>query len=102
MNVAKPRGDRLTGVIAAVVVGALGVTAALVGVGVSSAGPKLADIGAWLWSSHTESGETSVWDRIEWNGGVAYLSDTLMKTPRGGFPAAPLYQCDDRSGGATS
>ncbi|RCG29414.1 fibronectin type III domain-containing protein [Sphaerisporangium album] len=55
MDVPKPRGDRLTGVIAAVVVGALGVTAALVGVGVSSASPRLADIGAWLWSSHTGS-----------------------------------------------
>ncbi|GII62441.1 hypothetical protein Skr01_25260 [Sphaerisporangium krabiense] len=43
-----------------------------------------------------ESGETSdVWNRIEWNGGVGYLSDTLMKTPRGAFPAAPLFQCDD-------
>ncbi|WP_424530843.1 hypothetical protein ACOZ38_13635 [Sphaerisporangium viridialbum] len=46
--------------------------------------------------TESEPGETSaVWDRIEWNGGVGYLSDTLMKTPRGGFPAAPLFQCDD-------
>ncbi|WP_405146881.1 fibronectin type III domain-containing protein [Sphaerisporangium sp. NBC_01403] len=46
--------------------------------------------------TESESGDTSaVWDRIEWNGGVGYLSDTLMKTPRGGFPAAPLFQCDD-------
>jgi hypothetical protein len=43
-----------------------------------------------------ESGETSdVWNRIEWNGGVGYLSETLMRTPRGSFPAAPLFQCDD-------
>lgn len=46
--------------------------------------------------TESESHETSdIWDRIEWNGGVGYLSDTLMKTPRGGFPAAPLFQCDD-------
>ncbi|GII83212.1 hypothetical protein Ssi03_12020 [Sphaerisporangium siamense] len=46
--------------------------------------------------AEAESGETSdVWNRIEWNGGVGYLSDTLMKTPRGAFPAAPLFQCDD-------
>ncbi|MCW2876869.1 MAG: hypothetical protein JWQ95_969 [Sphaerisporangium sp.] len=46
--------------------------------------------------TEAESQETSdTWDRIEWNGGVGYLSDTLMKTPRGGFPAAPLFQCDD-------
>ncbi|WP_214412837.1 fibronectin type III domain-containing protein [Sphaerisporangium fuscum] len=43
-----------------------------------------------------ETKETSdIWNRIEWKGGVGYLSDTLMKTPRGGFPAAPLFQCDD-------
>ncbi|MEV7969351.1 hypothetical protein AB0O34_25695 [Sphaerisporangium sp. NPDC088356] len=202
MKIPMPRGDRLTAVIATGVVAVLGVAAVVVGVGVSSASPKLADVGAWLWSSargavvhanglsgrvdgrienvakpgshlkvdfvlkaknpagegqstasatadltyprqayqnanndqtdtiirpgtgktgevgripkgqyrsitvicqlrgdsvtESESGETSVvWDRIEWNGGVGYLSDTLMKTPRGGFPAAPLFQCDD-------
>ncbi|GAA4068530.1 fibronectin type III domain-containing protein [Nonomuraea soli] len=43
-----------------------------------------------------QSGETSdIWDRIEWNGGTAYISDTLMRTPRGGFPAAPLFECTD-------
>jgi hypothetical protein len=43
-----------------------------------------------------QTGETSdIWDRIEWNGGTAYISDTLMATPRGGFPAAPLYECTD-------
>ncbi|MBB5131179.1 hypothetical protein HNP84_000885 [Thermocatellispora tengchongensis] len=46
--------------------------------------------------TESETGETSdVWNRIEWNGGVGYLSETLMTTPRGGFPAAPLFQCDD-------
>jgi hypothetical protein len=45
-----PRGDRRTAVVAAGVVGALVVAAAVFGVGVSSANPKLADIGAWLWS----------------------------------------------------
>ncbi|PZG02236.1 fibronectin type III domain-containing protein [Nonomuraea aridisoli] len=46
--------------------------------------------------TETQSGETSVvWDRIEWNGGVAYISDTLMTTPRGGFPAPPLFECTD-------
>ncbi|MEU4577567.1 hypothetical protein [Nonomuraea sp. NPDC023979] len=46
--------------------------------------------------SEKQSGETSdIWNRIEWNGGVGYISDTLMKTPRGGFPAAPLYECTD-------
>ncbi|MFI7421350.1 fibronectin type III domain-containing protein [Nonomuraea sp. NPDC049684] len=43
-----------------------------------------------------ESKETSdVWNRIEWNGGVAYLSETLMTTPRGSFPAPPLFECTD-------
>ncbi|TDD04523.1 hypothetical protein E1294_50095 [Nonomuraea diastatica] len=43
-----------------------------------------------------QTGETSdIWNRIEWNGGTAYISDTLMATPRGGFPAAPLYECTD-------
>ncbi|NUR88353.1 MAG: fibronectin type III domain-containing protein, partial [Nonomuraea sp.] len=43
-----------------------------------------------------ETKETSdVWNRIEWNGGVAYLSETLMTTPRGSFPAPPLFECTD-------
>ncbi|MFI9558080.1 fibronectin type III domain-containing protein [Nonomuraea endophytica] len=43
-----------------------------------------------------ETKETSdVWNRIEWNGGVAYLSVTLMDSPRGAFPAAPLFECTD-------
>ncbi|NRQ38371.1 fibronectin type III domain-containing protein [Nonomuraea sp. NN258] len=46
--------------------------------------------------TESETNETSdVWNRIEWNGGVAYLSDTLMTTPRGAFPAAPLFECTD-------
>ncbi|MEU6998555.1 hypothetical protein [Nonomuraea sp. NPDC046570] len=46
--------------------------------------------------SDEESGKSSdVWDRIEWNGGVAYISDTLMATPDGGFPAGPLFECEN-------
>ncbi|MCG5214185.1 hypothetical protein [Streptosporangium sp. KLBMP 9127] len=125
--------------IATTVVGVLVVATAAFGVGISSAQPATADVGAWSWSKsrgtvvhatglsgavdgritrtgskgrqlkvvedgstvllldeESESGETSdIWNRIEWNGGVGYLSDTLMATPRGGFPAAPLFQCDD-------
>ncbi|MFC4113787.1 hypothetical protein [Nonomuraea zeae] len=45
------RGDRATAVIAgAVAVGLVG-AAAWFGVGVSSANPKLADVGAWLWTA---------------------------------------------------
>ncbi|HEX2312240.1 MAG TPA: fibronectin type III domain-containing protein [Thermomonospora sp.] len=41
-----------------------------------------------------ETGETSnVWNRIEWNGGTAYLSVTLMTGPR--TPGGDVYQCDD-------
>ncbi len=46
-----PKGDRRTALIAAGVVGVLVVAGAIFGVGVSSASPKLADVGAWLWSS---------------------------------------------------
>ncbi|RBQ19515.1 hypothetical protein DP939_12190 [Spongiactinospora rosea] len=46
-------------------------------------------------TDNEQGGTSDVWDRIEWNGGVAYISDTLMATPKGGFPAAPLFQCDD-------
>ena len=44
------RGDRATAVIAGVVAAILVAVAAVFGVGVSSANPKLADVGAWLWT----------------------------------------------------
>ncbi|HEV7931260.1 MAG TPA: hypothetical protein VGP70_02890 [Actinomadura sp.] len=44
----------------------------------------------------TQSNRTSdVWNRIVWNGGTGYLNETLMTTPKGGFPNPPLFQCDD-------
>ncbi|MFD0664962.1 YncE family protein [Thermocatellispora tengchongensis] len=47
----RPRGDRATALIATAVVGALVAVAAVFGVGISSANPALADVGAWLWST---------------------------------------------------
>ncbi|MEV6153748.1 hypothetical protein AB0L53_25725 [Nonomuraea sp. NPDC052129] len=44
------RGDRATAVIAGAVAVILVALAAVFGVGVSSATPKLADVGAWLWT----------------------------------------------------
>nr|WP_146178009.1 hypothetical protein [Nonomuraea fuscirosea] len=44
------RGDRATALIAAAVAAILVAVAAWLGVGVSSANPKLADVGAWLWT----------------------------------------------------
>ncbi|GAA2204615.1 hypothetical protein GCM10009850_004570 [Nonomuraea monospora] len=44
------RGDRATAVIAGVAAVILVAAAAWFGVGVSSANPKLADVGAWLWT----------------------------------------------------
>ncbi|MGP4104419.1 fibronectin type III domain-containing protein [Nonomuraea sp. KM90] len=44
------RGDRITAVIAGAVAAILVAAAAWFGVGVSSANPKLADVGAWLWT----------------------------------------------------
>ncbi|WP_067457686.1 fibronectin type III domain-containing protein [Actinomadura macra] len=39
-----------------------------------------------------ETGETSVWwNRIEWNGGVGYLSVTLMEGPRS--PGGSTFEC---------
>ncbi|PZG42612.1 hypothetical protein C1I98_19610 [Spongiactinospora gelatinilytica] len=148
MKIARPRGDRATAVVAAAIVGALVVAAAVFGVGVSSANPRLADVGAWsvdlayptqsyknanngttdsliqcgpqggcevgkipkgeyrsltvicqtkgkTITDNEQGGTSDVWNRIEWNGGVAYISDTLMATPKGGLPAAPLFQCED-------
>jgi hypothetical protein len=45
------RGDRATALIAGVVATILVAAAAWFGVGVSSANPKLADVGAWLWTA---------------------------------------------------
>ncbi|MFD1934180.1 hypothetical protein ACFSKW_22180 [Nonomuraea mangrovi] len=46
--------------------------------------------------SESESGESSdVWNRIEWNGGVAYISDTLMAIPGSGLAADGLYECEN-------
>ncbi|MEV2268243.1 hypothetical protein [Nonomuraea africana] len=44
------RGDRITALVAGGVVAVLAGAAAVFGVGVSSANPKLADVGAWLWT----------------------------------------------------
>ncbi|MCF6476851.1 hypothetical protein FAF44_52320, partial [Nonomuraea sp. MG754425] len=45
------RGDRATAVIAGAAAVVLVAVAAWFGVGVSSANPKLADVGAWLWTA---------------------------------------------------
>lgn len=45
------RGDRATAVIAGAAAAVLVAVAAWFGVGVSSANPKLADVGAWLWTA---------------------------------------------------
>jgi hypothetical protein len=42
-----------------------------------------------------DSGQSSdVWDKIESSSGNGWLSDALMATPKGGFPAAPLWECE--------
>ncbi|MEU6715183.1 hypothetical protein ABZ897_27270 [Nonomuraea sp. NPDC046802] len=51
MRIRVLRGDRGTAVIAGVVAVILVAAAAWFGVGVSSANPKLADVGAWLWTT---------------------------------------------------
>ncbi|GAA2416871.1 hypothetical protein GCM10010191_29130 [Actinomadura vinacea] len=39
---------------------------------------------------------SNVWNRIEWNGGIGYLHEGLMETPRtGSFPNLPLYECEN-------
>ncbi|WP_219471196.1 fibronectin type III domain-containing protein [Nonomuraea rhizosphaerae] len=40
-------------------------------------------------------GSSDVWNRIESPSGNGYLNDTLVGTPKGGFPAAPLFECTD-------
>ena len=40
------------------------------------------------------TGQSSdVWDKIQSSRGNGYLNDVLMTTPKGGFPAAPLWEC---------
>lgn len=39
---------------------------------------------------------STVWDRFEWNGQIAYMSDLFFKTPRSGtneFSDPPLWEC---------
>ncbi|MGN9788913.1 hypothetical protein ACTMTF_46495 [Nonomuraea sp. ZG12] len=45
----------------------------------------------------TSTGKSSdIWNRIESSAGNGYLNDTLVGTPEGGgFPEAPLFECDD-------
>jgi hypothetical protein len=50
MRIPGLRGDRATAVIAGAAATILVAAAAWFGVGVSSANPKLADVGAWLWT----------------------------------------------------
>jgi hypothetical protein len=38
---------------------------------------------------------SNIWNRIESQYGNGYLNDTLVATPKGGFPAGPLFACDD-------
>ncbi|MFC5746496.1 hypothetical protein [Actinomadura rugatobispora] len=47
--------------------------------------------------TETETNYSSdVWNRIEWNGGIGYLHEGLMTTPRtGSFPNLPLYECEN-------
>ncbi|MEU4696268.1 fibronectin type III domain-containing protein [Nonomuraea dietziae] len=46
--------------------------------------------------TESETGETTdVWNRIEWNGGTAYISDTLMAIPGSGLAADGLYECEN-------
>ncbi|MGN9842413.1 fibronectin type III domain-containing protein [Nonomuraea sp. H19] len=51
MRIRGLRGDRATAVIAGAAATILVAAAAWFGVGVSSASPKLADVGAWLWTT---------------------------------------------------
>ncbi|MEV1175644.1 hypothetical protein [Nonomuraea sp. NPDC049784] len=44
----------------------------------------------------TSTGRSSdIWNRIESQYGNGYLNDTLVATPDGGFPEAPLFECTD-------
>ncbi|MFC5823933.1 hypothetical protein [Nonomuraea insulae] len=48
-------------------------------------------------SSYTDptTGQSSdVWNKVESSRGNGWLNDVLMDTPKGGFPAAPLWECE--------
>lgn len=38
---------------------------------------------------------SDIWNRVESQYGNGYLNDTLVATPDGGFPEAPLFECTD-------
>ncbi|GAA3533982.1 hypothetical protein GCM10022419_011660 [Nonomuraea rosea] len=41
------------------------------------------------------TGQSSdVWNKVESGSGNGWLNDVLMATPKGGFPAAPLWECE--------
>ncbi|MBB5778864.1 hypothetical protein [Nonomuraea jabiensis] len=43
----------------------------------------------------TDTGMSSdVWNKVESANGNGWLNDVLMDTPKGGFPAAPLWECE--------
>ncbi|MEV0165763.1 hypothetical protein [Nonomuraea fuscirosea] len=43
----------------------------------------------------TDTGMSSdVWNKVESPHGNGWLNDVLMDTPKGGFPAAPLWECE--------
>ncbi|MEO3804965.1 hypothetical protein [Nonomuraea sp. B1E8] len=43
----------------------------------------------------TDTGMSSnVWNKVESSRGSGWLNDVLMDTPKGGFPAAPLWECE--------
>jgi hypothetical protein len=43
----------------------------------------------------TDTGMSSdVWNKVESSRGNGWLNDVLMATPKGGFPAAPLWECE--------
>ncbi|MFC4006049.1 hypothetical protein ACFOY2_02365 [Nonomuraea purpurea] len=42
-----------------------------------------------------DTGQSSdVWNKVESPRGNGWLNDVLMDTPKGGFPAAPLWECE--------
>ncbi|MFI6595571.1 fibronectin type III domain-containing protein [Nonomuraea sp. NPDC050536] len=44
----------------------------------------------------TSTGKSSdVWNRVETQYGNGYMNDTMVGTPKGGFPGGPLFECDD-------
>ncbi|MER6942875.1 hypothetical protein ABT294_02515 [Nonomuraea sp. NPDC000554] len=37
---------------------------------------------------------SDVWNKVESSRGNGWLNDALMETPKGGYPAAPLWECE--------